>query len=286
MPKKTVVIAVLVTLNLIASLTFWLSTDIFLKDFFNLQAGLTFALTFSLLLSLLSLSALLHENRRQSLFLVLPAGLVTLFLYPLSLPPLLIPFIFIPTALLFLYNVRREKALYIKPVLTRLLSPHLGLIFFGFSLMTTVTYYHTTQPLIQTFKVHIPDELFNQALSFVTGAAGANLPLGNAKQPLPLPLDILKEHPEALNFSALPQADQLLKPLKEEVNKQVAALLEPYRPFLPLVLSLSFFLTLNFFGSVIKGLTLFITSLTLFFLKYFQVIVIKKETREVETITL
>lgn len=274
--KKPAVIAVLSLLNLFAALAFWLGAEAFTKDFLNLQAVFTFALTFSLLLSLLSLSALLHENRLQSLLLVLPAGLVTLLLYPLSFPPLWLPPLFILTALFFFNNLRREKTLYIKPILAHLLPPHLGLLFLSLSLMTTVLYYQTTQPLTQTFKFQIPDELFNQALSFVLKATGANLPLDHTSLP----------SSQALNFSALPQANQLLQPLKEELNKQTAALLEPYRPFLPAVLSLSFFLTLNFFGAVIKGLALLLTSLSFFFLKYFQVVTIKKETREAETITL
>jgi hypothetical protein len=270
LPKKTVVTIVLTLLNLLASLAFWLSADALLQDLLNLQAVLTFALAFSLLLTLLSLAALLHEDRRQALLLVLPAALIPLLLFSLSPPLLLLPLLFLLATLLFFHNLHREKTLYLKPVMSTLLSHQLGLLFLSLSFLTTWLYYQTTQPLTQTLQLQIPDELLNQALSFVMGATGANSPLGGAGP----------------NLGALPQADQLLQPLKEEMNRQLAALLEPYRPFLPLILSLSFFVTLNFFGAVIKGLTLLLTSLSFFFLKYFQVITLKKETREVETITL
>lgn len=272
-PKKIAALLALAALNFLSSFIFWLSTDLFFRDLMNLANALFFAAAFVLLLSCLSLGSFLYENLRQFLSLILPSSLVSVFLFPLSPVFLALPLLYFFASFIFFNNVRREKALYIKPNLSRLLQPHLGLLFLTLSFLVSLAHYGTTASATTTIKVQIPDEIFIQASDLAAKYFELNTP--------PAQNEMMGDIAQQLKS----QTDQMIKPLKDELNKQLSALIEPYRPFLPVLFSLSFFLSLTFFGTMIKGLAVPVCFFAFAFFKKIGIISLKKETREVEVIT-
>lgn len=270
---------------------FSLSLDTFIK-----------LITLSALILLSSFLFILLAALAQDLKITLPAGLLfslvpLIFLDPI-LGLILAAAIFISLLLISLnLEVTLKSYLTFQP--STLLGPairHLS----GFLILSfCIIYFLSASKIIAQKGFEIPDSLLDTALKFSSPALPANqLEQINIPQLPPEQLELLKQNPDLVRQSGLdpsilenlsnPQkvlqstTDSTNNLIKQTVKTQFQTLLKPYLSFIPAILAVLLFLTLQSLTSILNLLIYPLLSTTFYILEKIGFVRFEEEQRVVK----
>ncbi|MBI4036206.1 hypothetical protein HY383_04615 [Candidatus Daviesbacteria bacterium] len=272
-----------------------------------------FSLSLNTFTSLLILSALiclssflfiLFASLSQDLKITLPAtllfALIPLIFLDISLALVLVVAIFV-SLLLASLNLATSLKSYLTFQAGDLLGPairHLS----GFLILSfCIVYFLSSSKLVSQNGFQIPDSLIDTALKFSMPAIPNNQ-LDQVQTSLPQitpeQLDLLKQNPDLLRQSGLDPKilDSLSNPqkntqspanltndlIKQTVKDQIQGFLKPYLSFIPAILAVLLFLTLQSFTSIINLLIYPLLSGTFYILEKSGFIRYETEQRPVK----
>lgn len=177
------------------------------------------------------------------------------------------------------------------------------------SISLTILFYPKSQEEASTFKINIPDQIFNSLIQNF-GLGGDQRPLSDDflqsqfEKQVPLLRQQLSDQgvndPELVNrqidqsrrqFLAQAQVSRLdpsadTQSIKKMAEGQLDSILAQYRQYLPILLIVSFYLTLSFFTGPVYLLVLLLVQIYLWILKFTGLASIRKETVAVERLVL
>lgn len=280
----------------------------FLKSYdfvFSLSLNtFTSLLILSALICLSSFLFILFASLSQDLKITLPAtllfALIPLIFLGISLALVLVVAIFV-SLLLASLNLDSTLKSYLTFQPGSLLGPavrHLS----GFLILSfCVVYFLSSSKMVAQNGFQIPDSLIDTALKFSMPATPNNQ-LEQVQTSLPQitpeQLDLLKKNPDLLRQSGLDPKilDSLSKPsqgtktpndltnnlIKQTVKDQIQGFLKPYLNFVPAILAVLLFLTLQSFTSIINLLIYPLLSATFYILEKSGFIRFEVEQRPVK----
>ncbi|MCL5003661.1 MAG: hypothetical protein M1352_00075 [Patescibacteria group bacterium] len=275
-----------------------------------------FSLSIIIYLSVLALFWFLNDKPIFIAAYAFATGLITLFanqnLYGIAVAAILVLFFLIAS-----FKVNSLKNNLTKPSLTAAsgtLSSFATMLALGLS----VIYYPKALNLSQNFKINIPGNVFQTVISKLepnllpnNGSLPDSLKeeaLSNFNAQIPqIRLQLINQgitdenqinsqinraredylNQVAANLKTAVSGNNLNPDLlKQTVETQINSLLNNYRQYLPLILCLSVFLTLNFFSSIFAAGASIISQLILYLFILLGLVHREKETLEVERIKL
>lgn len=267
-----------------------------------------FSFSLTALFQLITISALISTTSLFfSLFVTIASNWK--FTLPVGIMSAVIPFLFVPPALalilavaifvsLLLTNLNLDSALksYLTFAPASLLGPpirHLS----GFLILSfCLAYFFSTSQTIAQKGFQIPDSLIDTALKMAPlPQASDQTEQTSLPQITPEQLDLLKKNPELLKQSGLdPAILDTLQPksskapqnlandlIKQTVKDQIQNFIKPYINFIPAVLTLLLFLTLQSLVSIINLLVYPLLWLTFLILEKTGFIKFETEQRTV-----
>lgn len=301
--------------NLLGGISFWLSSYNYFADILDLKKAILFSVSFSFYLATLSLSAIVCRKWQEFFLCGFPIIIPTLIIVrPFELSLLAFLSLLITGLLLFL-TIRKDKMVYLKISVGRLLQGNVGTPFLLLALVCSLVYYESSRESLLSYQFKVPEKLIEQSVNLalkISGTGDLNsmkdtaieegsdvitkndpfitsilesqgitskedqekmlleiekyLPLGGTSNENEVGIDELKKN--------------VTRSLKEEVAKQLEYEIDKYRIYFPIIFSVSFFLTLIFIGSIIKGLTLAVGVLSFQLFLILGLIRIVSTTRE------
>ncbi len=237
----------------------------------------------SLLILLTSLSFVLFATLASDWKIVLPIIFLSAafcFLFIEMRLAIILTVVIVISMILTLVNLEGKLKSYLTFDPNSLFSPSIkqlaGFLILGLSLI----YYLSISSLIQQQGFQIPDSLIDTALKFTPQP---NLPATQLPQIPPEQLELLKKNPEALRqYSIDPKMLDSDNLLKQTVKDQLQNLIKPYQAFIPALLAVLLFFTLQSFTAVLSVLLSPLLWLIFLILQKSDFIHFETEMREVK----
>lgn len=265
--RQLITITIFGILIFVSSAAFWANVpDFFLNPLDIKQLIITLSILTVLLSFITAFSILISKLNLALVVLCLSTApaLISSNLLALPLPAGLTIYLglFIGEVIFF-YRMNADKKIYTRPEVSHLAGDNFGLLFLLFSFFLSSGYYIYANNNLSLQPVKIPEQIIDwsakTALNFI-----------NTSQP------------ETANLPQAAVNELILNPLKSTLRSQLQGLLDRYRSYLAPILATSFFLTLTALTSVIRIITILLSSLMLLILRSLNLVSLKKETREVE----
>lgn len=222
------------------------------------------------------LALILAPNWKYGVGLSFVSSLIALLFLPTPLNYLIAPLIFLVFVISFaLLNNKLKNYIDFKPA--QLFTPNIKQLSFFLVLISSFGYFLIINNQILTKGFQIPDSLLDFSLKIAGTPDNLTVEeenvIQNNPQPLITPeqLNLLKQNPELLaqyglnpkvldqiptskNDKPLPKAPPKLieSPIKQILKQQFQTLIKPYENFIPFIFTFIFFLTLQFFSSIIS----------------------------------
>lgn len=204
------------------------------------------------------------------------------------------------------FSVIKNREKLIKASLPSLLS-QMHTVLTLLALALTIIYFPVGSQKSQNFRIQIPEELFRSVLQGLVPENATDEDFLNQQFEAQIPR--LKEELRQQGITKPQEVEQELArsrerfleqtsqntpvpgslnpdDLKTVVEGQLNSLIKNYSSFLPLILTLSLYLTLTFFAAFTNILILFLAQVIIWILKEMGVVLVNKETVEVERLTI
>ncbi|MBI2011234.1 hypothetical protein HYS91_00550 [Candidatus Daviesbacteria bacterium] len=227
------------------------STDLlFLTDLSNLTQILFLVLTLVLTSLFFAVFASLASDLKIVLAIGAIASSLSIILLPLPINFLIAVLIFASIFLSY-YLLSQKLKSYLTFQPTLLISPTAKHFAATLIILSSLAYFLSVNQEIKQNGFKIPDSLLETALKFIPQPqeSDLNLPTINSNQ-----LDLLRENSNLLEqlglgsgvLDSLPsKTDSTQDLIKQTINSQIQSLIKPYLDWIPLILALLFFITLQ-----------------------------------------
>jgi len=207
------------------------------------------------------LFATLANNWKFLLPVSLPAALISYFFFPAHLTILLISSLVFSFGVVF-WELNRQLSSYLDFKPASLLIPSINRLVFFLLLIISFVFYLNVQENIQQKGFQLPDSLIETSLK-ITMPGESIQATTTLPQVSPDQIAMLKANPEllkqyGLDSSILDQLDtteSIIRPesiVKTAIQQQFQSMIEPYKNWIPLVLTITFFLSIRWAASLLS----------------------------------